>query len=119
MSKTVETFFTRVRANYRITKRFGGRITPGHRIVPSRSKKNNKIYQLRIDAGELLKDGFRNVVLQVNAEAEDHTLVEWLRENPHGKLATGRYKANDEGEPSEDEILQLFGVLEDEAKGNL
>jgi hypothetical protein len=118
MSKAIKEFFTKVRANYKVTKKFGGNITPGHRIVPSRTARNDRLYQLRIDAGELLK-GYRNVVLQVNAEAEDRTLVNWLRKNPHGKLATGKYKADDEGEPSDEEIDELFNELEEEAEKNL
>lgn len=70
--------------------------TAGSRILPSRTSKNDAEYQCRIDMGEEVKDkpGYYNVYLQVNSQAKSEGLKDWLRKNPHGKLATSQVNKN-------------------------
>ncbi|KAI9842360.1 MAG: hypothetical protein M1837_007280 [Sclerophora amabilis] len=91
MSKPVSEFFTRICQNFNMTKKLKKDLTPGSRIVPARTAKNDANYQLRLDAGELI-DGKRNVVLQVNTQARSTALKDWLKKNgSHAKLATATY----------------------------
>ncbi|CAA9959496.1 hypothetical protein PTMSG1_02914 [Pyrenophora teres f. maculata] len=64
----------------------------GGRIVPSRNSKNDQEFQLRIDAGELVQNRYRMLYLQVNTQAKNTKLKEWIKKNStHAKLATAKF----------------------------
>lgn len=73
---------------------FSGNFTPGSRILPSQTNKNDADYQLRLDAGELVDNRYLNIVLQVNSQARNTNLREWVKkqaQGTHAKLATVRF----------------------------
>ena len=61
--------------------------------------------------GEEIKDkpGHYNVHLQVNSQAKSEGLRDWLRKNPHGKLATAQvnHKIADKERPEEGKRVML------------
>lgn len=70
---------------------------------------------MRLDAGELVDNGWRIIILQVNTQAKSPGLRDWLRKNSsHAKLATERFdtQAPDEQEESK----RVMNNLEKEAK---
>ena len=90
----------------------------GSRIVPSRSQRNDKDYQLRIDAGELLSDRYRVVYLQVNSQAKGTKLKEWVRTyGSHANLASAQFDtfASD----PEAETDRVLAELEEAAKDEI
>lgn len=89
MAKYVREFCTKIETTFYMASKFSKNHSPGSRIVPSRSPRNDEQYQLRIDAGELIDNRYRNVVLQINREAKGTALKQWLREHgSHAKPAT-------------------------------
>jgi hypothetical protein len=117
MSKAIGEFFSRVRTNYALTKKFGGDIVPGHRIVPTRTNKNDELYQLRIDAGELVNNR-RNIVLQVNSQAKNTAFKKWIaKKGTDAKLAVTSYDVTCIN--LEEEIERALAALEELAKGNI
>ncbi|EGE02072.1 hypothetical protein TEQG_01112 [Trichophyton equinum CBS 127.97] len=57
--------------------------TPGARIFPPKTDKNDKNAQLRVDAGE------------VNTQATNEALRKWVKKNgTHAKLATASFDVN-------------------------
>lgn len=98
--------------------KLAGSWNAGGRIVPSRSRRNDEDYQLRIDAGELLSDRYRIVYLQVNSQARGTKLKEWLRKHgSHANLASARFDTL-AGNP-EAETDRVLEELETTAKDDI
>ncbi|PLN83760.1 hypothetical protein BDW42DRAFT_191980 [Aspergillus taichungensis] len=95
--------------------------TAGSRILPSRTSENDGEYQCRIDMGEEVKDnpGHYNVYLQVNSQAKSEGLKDWLRKNPHGKLATAQVDRNVPEKERAKEGKRVVADLIEQAKKNL
>lgn len=90
-------------------------MTPGRRLVPSRTDKSDKEAQLRVDAGEKV-DGRQKIVLQVNSDATSEALKKWVNKQPqkyHAKLATASFDTQAEDQAAEAE--RVLQELEDEA----
>ncbi|KAH3194028.1 hypothetical protein KXV64_005440 [Aspergillus fumigatus] len=92
--------------------------TAGSRVLPSRTSKNDAEYQCRIDMGEEVKDkpGYYNVYLQVNSQAKSEGLKDWLRKNPHGKLATSQVNRNAPENERAEEGKRVVEQLIEQAK---
>ncbi|GBF62306.1 hypothetical protein TMEN_4844 [Trichophyton mentagrophytes] len=121
MSKVVVGFFTKIKKNFNIAKRFKATFTPGSRILPSKTAKNDEDYQLRLDAGELIDNRWLNIVLQVNSQAKSPGLRTWLKKNgkgTHGQLAISRFDtlAEDEEKETERVLTDLLTKAKDELK---
>jgi len=117
MSKYVKDFFAKIGQNFDIGAKFKTAKEAGARIVPSRTKKNDESYQLRIDAGEIVGT-HRNVVLQVNSQAKATPLKSWLEKNTsHGKLATASFDTA--AEDPDLEARRVLAELEEKARNNL
>lgn len=120
MSKAVSEFFGKVKRNFNVARKFKAVFTPGSRILPSKTAKNDEDYQLRLDAGELIDNRWRNIILQVNTQARTPGLRDWLKRNSrgtHGKLAVSRFDTQ-----AEDPDAETSRVLEDlhhQAKENM
>lgn len=95
--------------------------TPGSRLLPSRTSKNDAEYQCRIDVGEEIKDkpGNYNVYLQVNSQAQSEGLQNWLKKNPHGNLATAQINRKATDKERSEEGKRVMSELIQQAKGNL
>jgi hypothetical protein len=118
MSKTIGAFFTLLGRNFNMTTKFMAQRVPGSRIVPSKTPKHDENYQLRIDAGELIDDRFRNVYLQVNADPKNTGLKDWVRANgTHAKLATETFDTK--AEDPEEETSRVLKSLEEKAKNSI
>ncbi|KAJ5517481.1 hypothetical protein N7527_009041 [Penicillium freii] len=118
--KQIKDFFTKTRKNFDIAKKFGGTFTPGSRILPSQTNKNDADYQLRLDAGELIDNQYLNIVLQVNSQAKNTGLREWLKKQPrgtHAKLASARFDKLAEDQDAEAE--RVMNELQEAARKNL
>lgn len=118
MSGTLKDFFRNAQANFNLKNKFAAAWAAGSRILPSRSAKNDANYELRIDAGELINNRHRNLVLQVNSQAKNTTLKEWVRKNgSHAKLATASFDT--EAEDPDEEVKRVIAELERQAKDNI
>ncbi|KAJ5086933.1 hypothetical protein NUU61_008240 [Penicillium alfredii] len=120
MSKQVKEFFSKIRKNYDVAKKFGAIFTSGNRILPSKTTKNDEDYQLRIDAGELIDNRYQNIVLQVNSQAKNTGLREWVKKQPRGthtKLATARFDTLAGDQAAETE--RALSELQEQARKNL
>ncbi|KKZ64101.1 hypothetical protein EMCG_01598 [[Emmonsia] crescens] len=120
MSKAVGKFFDKVKTRFNVAKKFKGSYTPGSRILPAKTPKNDTEYQLRVDAGELIENRWRDIILQVNSQAKSQGLRDWLRNHgrtTHGKLATSRFDTLAENDC--EEALRVLNDLEEMAKENL
>ncbi|RAL05585.1 uncharacterized protein BO80DRAFT_451202 [Aspergillus ibericus CBS 121593] len=93
----------------------------GSRVLPSRTSKNDAEYQCRIDMGEEVKDkpGYYNVYLQVNSQAKSEGLKDWLRKNPHGKLAMAQVNRDAPEKEQSEEGKRVISELVEQAKKNL
>jgi hypothetical protein len=94
MSKAIKEFFTKVKKNFDITKKFRANISVGSCILLLQTSKNDADYQLHLDAGKLINDHYQNIVLQVNSQARNTGLKEWVKKQDcqtHAKLATTRF----------------------------
>lgn len=88
MLKSLKKFFKSV-VRINITSKFMANHNPGGRIYPARTKKNDAASQFRLDAGLLLHKRFRQINLQVNEEAKDEGLRNWVKKHgTHAKLAS-------------------------------
>lgn len=100
-----------------MTKKFSASHISGGRIVPSRTQKNDADFQLRIDAGELIGT-MRNVVLQVNTQAKNTGLRDWVKKNTsHGQLAKASFDTA--AADHEIESQRVLDELEEQAKENI
>ncbi|KAH3102363.1 hypothetical protein KXX00_005561 [Aspergillus fumigatus] len=79
--------------------------TAGSRVLPSRTSKNDAEYQCRIDMGE-----------EVNSQAKSEGLKDWLRKNPHGKLATSQVNRNAPENERAEEGKRVVEQLIEQAK---
>ncbi|KAL4902042.1 hypothetical protein BDW74DRAFT_158958 [Aspergillus multicolor] len=120
MSKQIIEFFSLIRKNYDLARKLSSTFTTGSRILPSQTNKNDAYYQLRIDAGELIDKRYQNMVLQVNSQAKNTGLREWVKKQPqgtHAKLATARFDTQAEDQDAETE--RVLNELQEQAKKNL
>jgi hypothetical protein len=71
--------------------------------------------------GEEVKDkpGCYNLYLQVNSQAKSEGLKDWLRKNPHGKLATAQVNRNVSKNDQPEEGKRVLSELVEQAKKNL
>ncbi|EEQ30382.1 conserved hypothetical protein [Microsporum canis CBS 113480] len=75
--------------------------TPGGRILPPKTDKNDRNAQLRVDAGEVI-NGRRHIYLQVNTQATNEALKKWIKKNgTHANLATASFDINTKEEDKE------------------
>ncbi len=84
------------------------------------TNKNDADYQLRLDAGELIDNRYLNIVLQVNSQAQNTGLREWLKKQTrgtHAKLATARFDTLAEDQDAEAE--RVMNKLQESASKNL
>lgn len=119
-TKQIKEFFSRLRLNYNVAKRFSAAFNSGSRIFPSQTNKNDADYQLRLDAGELIDNRYQNIVLQVNSQATNTGLRAWLKRQPrgtHAKLAVARFDTLAEDPDAESE--RVLTELQDQARVNL
>lgn len=117
MSKALQEFFSKVKNNFDVATKLKASHTSGGRILPSRTQKNDADYELRIDAGDLVKTK-RNVVLQVNTQAKSTALKDWLKkQGTHAKLATASFDTA--AADPEAEARRVLDELEKEAKANI
>lgn len=90
----------------------------GGRIFPSRTHKNDQAHELRLDAGPLIDDRYRQVHLQVNSEAKSKALKDWVRKHgSHANLVTALFDT--EAEDKDGEADRFCGELREKAKSNL
>ncbi len=69
-------------------KKLFAKQTPGKRIAPSQIGDNDAKYQLRLDAGEVVR-GQKDVYLQFNSQAKNDALKRFKGKNgSHANLAT-------------------------------
>ncbi|KAK2797207.1 hypothetical protein FQN51_008730 [Onygenales sp. PD_10] len=118
MSRAVSDFFKNARKEFDLVKKFRSIFTAGSRILPSRTTKNDAKFQLRIDAGELINNRYRKLILQVNTQATTPGLKDWIRKNgTHAKLAEEQFDtlAGDQ----EAEVDRVVENLEEQAKKKL
>ncbi|KAM5474333.1 hypothetical protein MauCBS54593_001907 [Microsporum audouinii] len=121
MSKVIAEFFSKIKKNFNVAKKFKATFTPGSRILPSKTAKNDEDYQLRIDAGELIDQRWLNVVLQVNTQAKSPGLRDWIKKNgrkTHGRLAMSRFDtlAEDEEQETDRVLTDLFTQAKESLK---
>lgn len=117
MSKDIRAFFSKVKKNFSMATKLTAAWNAGNRIVPSRSQRNDKDYQLRIDAGELLSDRYRVVYLQVNSQAKGTKLKEWVRKHgSHANLASAQFDtfASDPEAETDRALAELEEAAKDE-----
>ncbi|PLN76165.1 hypothetical protein BDW42DRAFT_188810 [Aspergillus taichungensis] len=120
MSRAVKNFFTTITKSYDLAKRFSGKLVPGSRIVPAKEKKNDERYQLRLDAGELVDNRYRTIILQVNAEARQKGLLRWVKKQKRGTHAVpASTKYDTETEDEDAEVKMAVDDLQRQAKEKL
>lgn len=119
MSRHIEQFFGRERNFSDFLAKMKKTLTPGRRIIPPQTAKHDQENQLRIDAGENI-DGKQKVVLQVNSQATNQGLLDWMKKQPqktHAKLATAYFDTHAKDTRSEAE--RVFQELESDAKSKV
>ena len=118
MGKLSNKLIDSIRRSWNLKDKLSAAWTAGSRIVPSRSSKNDKAYQIRFDAGELINNQFRKVYVQVNSQATSTALKTWVRKNgTHANLAEGQY---DTLAPDQDaETERLVEDIKDQMDRNL
>ncbi|KAL4934339.1 uncharacterized protein BDV17DRAFT_286056 [Aspergillus undulatus] len=100
-------------------KKLFAKQTPGKRNAPVQADDNDAKIQLRLDAGEV-KDGKNQVILQVNFQAKNETLVAYRKKNgTHAKLATGTIDENTPAESQEGVARKFMENLIKKARDNL
>ncbi|KAM5437910.1 hypothetical protein McanMca71_002278 [Microsporum canis] len=93
--------------------------TPGGRILPPKTDKNDRNAQLRVDAGEVI-NGRRHIYLQVNTQATNEALKKWIKKNgTHANLATASFDINTKEEDKEGVCKDVWTSLAKQAKDNL
>jgi hypothetical protein len=118
MAKQIEAFAQKIASRWNLATKFSANHNAGNRIVPPKSKKNDQDFELRIDAGELVDNRYRNIYLQVNKEAKAQILKRWLkREGSHGKLAGAQYDT--QAADSDSEAQRAMDELTEKGKSNL
>ncbi|KEQ57849.1 uncharacterized protein M437DRAFT_11106 [Aureobasidium melanogenum CBS 110374] len=89
MSKYISDFFAKANQNFNLGEKFKAPHSPGSRILPSKTNKNDADYQMRIDAGDMT----------------------------HGKLATASFDTA--AEDPQKEAARVVEELRQKAKENL
>ncbi|KAM5485305.1 hypothetical protein MaudMau93_005458 [Microsporum audouinii] len=93
--------------------------TPGKRIGLPQAGDNDKIYQVRLDAGETI-NGIKRVYLQVNSQAKNDALKKWKKKHgTHSNLAVGTIDENTPEEEQEDAAKAFWKDVAGQAKDNL
>lgn len=93
--------------------------TPGTRIAPPRAGQNDKNWQLRLDAGEV-KHGKKRVYLQVNSQASNQKLKDWVKKNgTDAKLAMADLEMHVDDDDKLAEFESLWSDVEQQAKSKL
>lgn len=118
MGKTSRTLFTKFWQAFKFADKFRKAHTPGSRIAPSRTKRNDAEYQLRIDAGELVDNRWLNVYLQINSEATSKLLTKWLKKNGSHGIA-GQAQFDTQAEDPKAEAERVRDELEAQFEENL
>jgi hypothetical protein len=116
MPKAIAKFFDMVQTNRDLSERLKAACVAGRRILPSSTRKKDEEFELRIDAGELIDDRYRNVDLQVNSQAKTPGLLRWAKRNgrgTHGKLATAR--VDTQADDEEEEAQRVLDDLQEQA----
>ncbi|KAK2758771.1 hypothetical protein FQN54_003463 [Arachnomyces sp. PD_36] len=109
MSGALKDFFPKVKKNFNLGKKFKSMFAAGSRILPSRTSKNDTEYQLRLDAGELIGNRYRQIILQINTQAKTPGLRDYMRKHgTHAKLAVAQFDTQ-----AEDEDAEVDRVLDD------
>lgn len=75
---------------------------------------------LRLDAGELIDGRYRNIVLQVNSQAKNTGLREWVKkqaQGTHSKLAKASFDTQAKDQDAETE--RVLSELQEEARKNM
>jgi hypothetical protein len=91
-----------------ITSRIFRKHTPGKRIVPPQAKDYDAKYQLRLDAGEV-QNGVKTVYLQVNSQAKNGKLKEFVSKNgTHAKLAVGTINEDTAPEKQKEALEEML-----------
>lgn len=121
MTSAVKNFTTRLMGDSKQLVKLFKKTSPGKRLVPTQTSKNDADWQCRIDLGEELKDrqGWYNVYLQVNSQATSKGLKDWLKKNPHGNLATAQINRTVSEDKRLDECKRVVNDLADKANENL
>ncbi|EZF69369.1 hypothetical protein H105_08212 [Trichophyton soudanense CBS 452.61] len=89
--------------------------TPGARIFPPKTDKNDKNAQLRVDAGEVI-NGRKYVYLQVNTQATNEALRKWVKKNgTHARLATASFDVNTKDENKKDVCEEIWSTFHQQA----
>jgi len=118
MSKVIKAFKEHLFKSDNFTKLFAKQ-TPGKRITPAQAKNNDAELQLRLDAGEV-RNGVKNVYLQVNSQAKNEALKKFLAKNgTHANLATATINENTPPEEQEAATKAFWDEVESQAKNNL
>ncbi|CAN9090830.1 unnamed protein product [Alternaria alternata] len=83
----------------------------GQRILPAQNNKNDAKHQFRIDAGEV-KDGKKNIYLQINSQATATPLKNFLsKEGTHANVAVAQIDMNVPKEDQAKETDKAFGTF--------
>ncbi|OAX82057.1 hypothetical protein ACJ72_03599 [Emergomyces africanus] len=120
MSKAISHFFDGARKASNIMKKFKGSLSAGSRIFPAKTQRNDEEFELKMEAGELIENRWREIILQVNSQAKNRGLRYWVRKNgrtTHGILAISRYDTTTENH--DEETLRVMTALEESGKATL
>ena len=119
MSKSLRQFWnTWVTTSNLLARIVDRTLTPGSRILPV-DKRDDARAELRIDAGEKIGDK-KNLVLQVNSQAQSPALKEFVAKNgrgTHAKLAV----ASDDTKAADQtaELERVVADMNEQAKAKL
>jgi hypothetical protein len=82
----------------------------GQRLWPSKTSKNDKTYNFRVDRGSTLPDGKVELIIQANKNAEDKGVRDSANKDSHRIIAKAALDpVNDpEGTTVEDDALDSF-----------
>ncbi|KAF2125863.1 hypothetical protein P153DRAFT_389314 [Dothidotthia symphoricarpi CBS 119687] len=101
-------------------KKFFNQQTPGGRIFPSKTARNDAASQLRYDAGEVV-NGKKKINLQVNSQAKGAALKEFIgnKKGTHGTIASGEIDVNTPEHKQEETIRNLFKTVATQYKSKV
>lgn len=84
---------------------------PGQRIAFAKAKDGDAKRQLRMNAGEVVKD-MKNVNVQINSEATNDALQKFRKKNgKNAKVATGKIPVDTPEDKQEEVFEELFKDL--------
>ncbi|KAL3439127.1 hypothetical protein BDV09DRAFT_182283 [Aspergillus tetrazonus] len=102
MASALEKFGDKVTNDSKQLAKLFKEVTAGNRVLPSRTSKNDAEYQCRIDMGK--------------SQAKSEGLKNWLRKNPHGKLATAQVNKNAPENERKEEGKRVVEQLVEQAR---